>query len=151
MDYSKTTIQEIYSSVYNYGQPEESYLEAENIFEFRKLIIKWFNMIENGTANKIYPDFFDNSVTLEKANLLIEEIEDDFLKESGRWEYLNVNAGPGFTRLNPPAKIAFAQQIFKLIKSPEQITKEVEEKKRNNEKIIPDNLVQPYYYGCEME
>jgi len=150
LDYTNTTIYDIFLTIYNYNKPEESYLEAENIMAFRELLCNWFKMIEDGRTEKIYPDFSDTSVTLDMANLLIEELESDFLLELPRAMRVNgTTKGPGFTRLNDHAKIAFAQQVFGLIKTPEQITKEVEEKHLNNEIIIPESLAVPAYYNYE--
>jgi len=147
LDYTNITIHDVFLAIYDYSKPEESYLEAQNIMDFRELLCLWFKMIEDGRAEKIYPDFSETLVTLDLANLLINEIEDDCLIELPRAMSVNgTTKGPGFTRLNDHAKIAFAQQVFSLIKSPEQITKEIEEKHRNHEVIIPENLSLPAYY-----
>lgn len=98
-----------------------AWVEAENSFSIRKIWNEWFYAIESGEAELRDPNPFDDSVSQARADRLVKEMDEDFDIEKGRWQSLGVEAGPEFSRLSPKARIAFAQEVFKVIKTDRQL------------------------------
>lgn len=140
--YSNISVDRMYSEVTQRQHDREhaalAWAEAENIIEIRDLLCSWFDAMENGTADKRSLDPRGPAVSLEEAEMMIAEIDDDFNKEKNRWESLEVEAGPDYFRLAPAAKIAFVQQILMTIKSMGQLEKEVWARQKADEQISPE-------------
>ena len=172
--YANTTVEIIYNSVrfstprllIPDETPEEralgekrqaaaEWVEAENIFAVRAVIIEWFNALNDGTANDRYPDPTclegppGEPITEERADKFVEELEDDMLKESVRFRGLGKEVGPGFPRLEPHARLAFMQAMWQVMKTKEQIKSEALERIRT--KDLPEAILQnsglPTYSG----
>lgn len=140
--YANITTDRIYSECtqrsYDIAHAALAWAEAENIMAVREVMCDWFDAMENGTANKRRFDPRGPIVSLEEAEKMIAEIDDDFNLEKGRWASLDVEAGPDYFRLEPIAKIAFVQQILMTIKTIEQLEKEVWIRQKAGEQIPPE-------------
>jgi hypothetical protein len=115
----------------------ERWVFCENMMEIRLRIIQWWYWIEDGSAEKKYPDPTDTSILQERADKFISELEDDMLKEKNRWKALSKNAGPGFDRLLPHARIAMAQDIMRMFKPSKQIRNEAGKRVQDGEHLPP--------------
>jgi len=144
--YANMTVAELYTSVkfsYPYVSTSEDaavgWIEAENIFDVRAIIIEWFDALNDGTANDRYPDPIclegppGKPITEERADKFIEELEADMLKEWMRFGSLGREAGPGFDRLEPHARMAFMQAVWQVMKTMDQIQEEAAERTKAKE------------------
>lgn len=113
-----------FTGMYGGDSTPESWVEAENVMKVRELVCGWFNAMESGEANNRYPDPYGKAISQQKADKFIKELDDDFNKESGRFEGLSADVGPEFFRLKPHARLAFAQEFFSLVMTKAQIKKE---------------------------
>ena len=104
------------------------WVEAENIFAVREVIIEWFNAMNEGVANDRYPD----PLNLEgpPGELITEERADEFVEalEQARFKGLGKEEGPGFPRLEPHARIAFMQAMWQVMKTDKQLRLEAKER-----------------------
>lgn len=143
--YSNITVDRIYSECtqrsYDIAHVALAWAEAENIMAVREIMCDWFDAMENGVAHKRFQDPRGPAVSLEEAERMIAEIDDDFNIEKNRWTGLGVEAGPDYFRLEPHAKIAFVQQILMTIKTMEQLEKEVYERQKAGEQIPPEAFI----------
>ena len=163
--YANTTVEIIYNSVRfstpRVHLPDETeeeralgekrqaaaeWIEAENVFDVRAVLIEWFDALNDGTANDRYPDPTclegppGEPITEERADKFVEVLEDDMLKESGRFRGLGKEVGPGFPRLEPHARLAFMQAVWQVMKTKEQIKLEAIDRIRT--KDLPDAVLQ---------
>ncbi len=119
-----------------------AWVEAENIYEVWKVTQHWFELMESGEAASRYPDPFWRDedfpgkapLTQEVADRLIEEMDEDFMLEKGRFQG---RAAPEFSRLPPHARIAFAQDLYRVMKTSAEIYKEAEERLARGEVLPP--------------
>lgn len=142
--YGRMTLESMYQITqkgYDLAHVSLAWVEAENIMEIRSLMSNWFDAMEDGTANKRFQDPRGPVISLEEAERMIAEIDDDFNIESNRWRGLGVEAGPDYFRLEPHAKIAFVQQILMTIKSISQLEEEVFNRQKIGEQIPPKLFV----------
>lgn len=147
VDYSDTTIRDIYNSIVM-PQIERglAWVIAENTYAVRAIIIKWFKALESGSAFKKHPNLLDNSISMEKANKLVEELDAEFDVEfENRKESIGADASADFRRLPPYARLAFAQELFKVLKTEEQLEKELKKRLENGEVIPPKEKVNQYF------
>lgn len=149
-NYSDMTADQMYTSsigVYGSDINKRAYIwvECENALEVRAVWCEWFDALENGTANKRQPDPTNlntpdgRRITQGRADIFIEELEADFYIENKRWRGLGKDAGPGFDRLEPHARIAFMQAIWRVMKTEEQIEEEAKERLEN--KDLPEKVI----------
>lgn len=145
--YANMTVQQLLTETHPYWRNKFedpvlekaiAYVEAENIFAVRALISEWFTAIESGEAETRDPDPFDNSVSQERADTLIQELDSDFDIENYRWGTLGVTKGPEYSRLSPKARIAFAQAVFKILKNEDVIIAEACTRLNNGEELPPN-------------
>jgi len=143
-DYTDIDTGKIYRSTTTYGSQKAievsravRWVESENIMEIRAVTIKWFNMMESGEADTQYPDPFDTTISQDKADRLISELDADFAAERYRYRNIGVTAGPGFERLSAHARLAFAQEFFSVLKSREQLEAEAQQRLSAGEQIPP--------------
>ena len=103
-----------------------AWLEAVNILDVWKVVQDWFEAMQRGEANNRYPDPawangdgpMKKDVTQEIADRLVVEMDEDFDLERTRFPG---GRGPGFQRLAPHARLAFAQQYFAIVKTAQQL------------------------------
>mgnify|MGYP001610454007 FL=1 len=100
-----------------------AWTEASNTMVVWKLIQRWFERMEDGTAEKAYPSFraMKRQVTQEMADELVEELDADFEIEHHRFPE---GYGPEFCRLSSLARLAFAQEMAQVMKTDEEIQAE---------------------------
>ena len=148
--YTDLTIEQIFFGLPSkmYGTSDRAiqcWSEAVNIFEVRQTIIEWFNALQEGTANDRYPDPFiveapkGKLITQERADDFVEQLEADMLLEKARFGSLNRDAGPGFTRLESHAKIAFMQSIWSIMKTPQELMEDAD--RRFRERDLPESIL----------
>ena len=119
-----------------------AWVEAENTVVTWKLFQAWFEMMESGIADDQYPDIFwkdDDYPTLKPltqdlADELIAEIDADFMLEQSRFRE---RSAPEFDRLVPHARMAFAQAVYRVTLSSEEIARKAEELVKDGETIPP--------------
>lgn len=125
-----------------------AWVEAENIHQVWELVQRWFEMMESGEAINRYPDPFWRDkdfpgkvpLTQEVADVFIEELDTDFMLEKSRFQG---RLGPEFARLPPHARLAFVQEVYKVIKTSAQIQKEAEERLAAGETLPPPARQRP--------
>ncbi|MBI2020215.1 hypothetical protein HYS94_02230 [Candidatus Daviesbacteria bacterium] len=139
MTYENMTIDQIFQFVYYRREKSQAqaWVEAENDFAVRAIIGKWFKYLEEGIANDRYPDPLNTTISQERADKLIEELDADFMIESGRFANLGVETGPEFFRLEPYAKRAFAQDIWSVMKTDKDIEMETVQRLNAGEELPP--------------
>ena len=123
-----------------------AWVEAENVYEMWKLVQKWFEFIENGSATDRFPDPYWKSedypdkvpLNQEIADTFSEEMDADFMLEKSRFQG---RFAPEFVRLPQHARMAFVQDAYKLVKTSSQINREAEERLSAGETLPPP--VQP--------
>lgn len=119
-----------------------AWVEAENIYEVWKLTQAWFDLMESGEAANRYPDPFwrdedypeKTALTQEVADKFIEEMDEDFMREKSRFQG---RAAPEFARLPAHARMAFVQEVYRIIKTGAEIQKEAEARLRAGEVLPP--------------
>lgn len=119
----------------------KAWIEAENIVETWKLVQEWFEMMENDTADNQYPDpMWDSDLypdmkplTQDLAEEMVEEFDADFQLEKNRFQG---RSGPEFKRLASHSQLAFAQAIYRITLSQQEITTRAE-KLVSSEASIP--------------
>lgn len=123
----------------------EAWVCAQNDMAVRAIIIDWFYALENGTAELRLPDPRDNVLTQDKADRIIQTIDDDFYSEHNRYSGLHVDKGPEyFLRLSPRGRFTMAQEILSVLMKPEQIEEEAARRIKNKETI--PNMDEVVYY-----
>jgi hypothetical protein len=144
--YQNMTVRELYTSAVGKWRTRDrsaelaeasGWIEACNIMELRLLISDWFRALEDGSVEHRHPDPTDNTITQERADRLVVELDADFEMEHGRFANLHADAGPQFTRLSPITRIAFAQAVFAVVRDLEDIEREAWERLRDGEKLPP--------------
>ena len=89
LKYSSTS-HRIYGSILTAEEVACDWVEAENMMAIRLVLIEWFDALQDGTANDRYLDPTNmeapvgRPITQERADLFVEELEDDMLKEKAR-------------------------------------------------------------------
>ncbi|MFH1290407.1 MAG: hypothetical protein ABIH92_03295, partial [Nanoarchaeota archaeon] len=155
-DYTDMRTEDIYASLkykrfpreYHANDSAELWVEAENMMAVRKLIIRWYRELEAGTAdrnNRIDP--LNISITQGKADNFIKVLDEEFDKEMYRAESLKIDTPVEFNRLSSNARIAFAQQIFDLIKDEDTLIAESERRIQAGEILPPKDTKKEYYKG----
>ncbi len=161
-DYSKTSVVDFYGAIRTSwapwrtkkSDPEEeaqeaageafnlacAWVEAENVWEVRKLVCRWFDDLESGAANVQYPDPFKSTLSQEEADSLIKELDEEFYREKGRWGSLSVEAGPEFSRLASHARIVFVEELKAVLKSRDEIIEEARERLESGEQLPPNKI-----------
>ena len=150
-DYSSTTTKNLYQAgIWSEDCPWEKtpegracgWVEAENMMAVWRLVEDWFLAMEDGTADSRYPDpnwaqpGDREPLSQELADRIIEEMEEDFLIEERRM--LNMGKKPPeFSRLAPHARMAFAQQIYAIMKPLWAIREEAKERAAAGESLPP--------------
>lgn len=123
MSYEKTSYHDILATVQSsmgYQVEPVAEAEAENIMAVWDIVKRWFGYMQAGEALYKHPDPTWKSkpgrkpLTPEMADLLIKEITEDFAIERGRFPSTS-GLGPGFERLMPEARLAFAQELYDTI------------------------------------
>lgn len=115
-----------------------SWVEAENTFEIWKIIQKWFDFIENDDAINKYPDpYSDVKISIEMADKVIKEIDEDFMLEKSRFQG---RLAPEFSRLPNHSRIAFIQEVSLILKTMDEIKSEAIEKVKSGELVPPPIL-----------
>lgn len=107
---------------------------GQNVFrhvqEFFDVFAKWFNRLQDGTHVLAIPDPFDNTVEPEKADRVVNEIDQDF-EDHENWRIIQgkYDALPQFSRLSSNARIAMVQEIFAVLRyqkeHPEEYTEPI--------------------------
>ena len=124
--------------------PARRWVEAENTSAVFAVIMDWYNMLEAGIAELQYPDpaWRDSDypeltpLTPEHVDQLIAEIDADFEREHDRFPE-TTRLGPDFGRLRPHARMAFAQAIYRVLKSEGQMEAEARSKPDAGEALPP--------------
>lgn len=137
------------------GNEAAAWVEAENTYAIWEVVQKWFEYMEQDTADNNYPDpeWVSRSglkqLTQELADRLVEEIDEDFGIEKNRFHDLEVEEGPNFCRLSFHARLAFAQEICDTLKTYKEIVDEAENRKAKNEIIPPPEVAHEdvMFYG----
>lgn len=119
-----------------------AWVEAENNSAVFAVLMRWFGLMQAGTADQQYPDptwkQFESpglrALTPEVADELIAEIEADFEIEKNRYPE---GVGPGYYRLMPHARMALAQELYKALKTDAQIKAEAEARRASGETLPP--------------
>lgn len=124
--YSNLTVADLYQGdVYkDMSKPLECayyWVEAENVWLVRATVAKWFDWLNEDVANKHYPDTRGKMFTQERADAFVEALEDDMMREESRFSQLGKDAGPGFLRLEPHARVAFMQDVWLVMKTKEEL------------------------------
>ena len=144
LKYSPTS-NRTYGTVLTAEEAACDWVEAENMMDIRRVLIEWFDELQDGTANDRYPDPtkmeapVGKPITQERANLFVEELEDDMLIEKARFRGLKKEAGPGYTRLEPHARVAFMQSMWRTMMTAEEI--KAEARKRLKSKNLPEDVL----------
>lgn len=146
MDYRNTTVRDLYRTCRDRGATEldeaMAWVEAENIAAVWKVVARWFQYIESGEAAHRYPDpkwqtpKGRASLTLERADQLIKEMDADFEIESYRFPS---GGGPDFKRLPAHARMAFAQEVYGVLKTEAEIEEEASRRLKAGERFPPDD------------
>jgi len=145
-DYSTTTVEDLFMEIVKKPEPldqtpAEMWIEAENVMELKKLLVKWFYMMEDGTAFMKKPDPLNSSWNEKRARKLVEELDLDFNIESTRWPSYDVEEGPEYIRLTGGSLIAFAQEYDKIRKKYSEIKEEAKRRLDKGEKILPEQYL----------
>ena len=121
-----------------------AWIEAENIMDLRQLISNWFQLIETGESDGTYPSI-NSSITQKEADHLIEELDADFQIERARFPDSDPEAGPAFVRLLPHSRLAFVEEIKKILKQSDQLEYEARKRIDSGEIIPPEKffIVEP--------
>ena len=110
-----------------------AWVEAENIFEVWKIVQKWFDLMKAKLVGHELPspywqdDLYTDKTKLTQsvADLLVKEIDEDFMMEKNR--FMGRKA-PNFSRLPPGARMSFAREIYRTMKSQRAINIEADER-----------------------
>lgn len=94
--------------------------ESLNIYHVWEKVQEWFELMESGDAENRYPDPFWNdadypdktALTQDVADEFIAEMDADFMLEKSRFQGRLV---PEFSRLPPHSRMAFVQDMYKII------------------------------------
>lgn len=118
-----------------------AWIEAENIYAVWEIVQKWFELLEGGQTNNIFPDPFWKHSNYPKKKKLTQEVANNFIKELEadleiETRY-NSSLSSGFDRLSSHARLAFVQAIYQVMKTSEEILEEVEIRLANGEKLPP--------------
>ena len=111
----------------NYRTRAVSRIEAENIDAVWKVVSRWFQHMEHGEAALHMPDPFwkdlpgKRPLTQSVADKLAAEVEADFEMERNRFP---AGGGPGFSCLSAPERLAFAQEVWRAVKSTARLIEE---------------------------
>lgn len=117
-----------------------AYVEAENVAKVWEMVQEWFEAMESGEAWNRYPDpdWVDppgrKPLTQEVADAMIDEMDADFDLEKNRYPD---GRGPEFKRLPPHARLALAQGLRAILKTPGEIEQETEERLAKGEQLPP--------------
>lgn len=117
-----------------------AYVEAENVARVWEVVQEWYEAMESGDASDRYPDpdWTDppgrRNLTQELADAMILEMDADFDLEKNRYPD---GRGPEFKRLPAHARLAFAQQLRLVMKSPAEIEQETRERLAKGEPLPP--------------
>ena len=95
--------------------------------------------MQSREAEQRWPDPQGGAVSVELADMLIEELDADFNKEVNRFPGIDPEAGPAFHRLLPHARLAVAQEMLGVLKSEAQLEEEMERRMKNGEKLPPED------------
>ncbi|HZX50298.1 MAG TPA: hypothetical protein VFE94_04130 [Candidatus Paceibacterota bacterium] len=117
-----------------------AWVEAENICKAWCVVDKWFQLMQTGEADNHLPDPLwhrrDHGkkapLTQELADKFIEELDEDFLIEKGRF---GGRLPPDFSRLSPSGRIAFVQEMYEVLLTEEELEEEAD--RRLKAKDIP--------------
>ncbi len=100
--------------------PPEEYAKLDPfVQEARVLMEDWFQAMESGAADSrapdpLYPVGIDSAV----ADKIVKHIDEEFERELRGWASSEAagsyTVGPGFCRLKPAQRLAFAQQLHAL-------------------------------------
>lgn len=127
------------------------WVEAENIENVFALMQAWFKKMESGEADSITPDprwkprHSDFEMTTELADKIITEIDADFDLEKSRFQG---RGAPDYNRLNPTARIAFAQEIYDNLMTLEEIEAEARRRLAEGEEFPKDGQTENLaFYG----
>jgi len=155
MTYENMKVADIYLSMpkNRVASTADYWVEAENIFTVRAIFIDWFNAMEDGSAANRYPDLNDATYIMEDADKLVKELDADFDIEKRRYHGLKVEAGPGYERLAPHSRLAFAQEVFGAVLSESEIYIEAKRRLEAGETIPPEDakVVSIDYWGWEFD
>lgn len=105
----------------------------------RDVEIRWHQYIVEGVVSAHQPDplFHEPDglapLTIERAHLLVATIEDDFNKELERTQ----KKPTGYMEMPDSAQMAFAQELYGVIRTVAQICAEAEWRLAAHEKIPP--------------
>lgn len=124
-------------------QEAMAWIEAEDIVAVWKIVQAWFERMEDGTARHRFPDpFWDHArwgrkrpLTQQIADRIIAEMDADFEIERARFPQ---GVGPEFARLPPHARLAFAQEVYGVIKTEGEIEEEATRRTRRGERFPND-------------
>ena len=157
MSYKNITAEQIYQSMSSslWQNNMEAWVCAQNDMEVRQVIIDWFYALENDIAELRLSDPRDKKLTQEKADKIIQTIDDDFESEHNRFSILGVDKGPEFfERLSQHGRFTMAQEILSVLMTPEKIEEEAAKRIKNRE-LVPERYSAGYaedeilwsYYG----
>lgn len=134
-----------------------AWVEAENLWDCRRLIQQWFELLERGETDYHKPDPlwqgkpWEKPVTQERVDRFISELDADFDKEETRWR----NAGnkgrpamPEFHRLSPSARLAFFQEFRAIYLPPDEAQREAQRRLNAGENLPPWNSPTAHEYTC---
>ena len=132
MSYENTSVKDLYvSALASFSGLEEkaqAWVEAQNTEAVWVVVKKWFGYMQSGEARFKYPDpnWQDSDhpgrrpLTQEVADLLVQEMDEDFLIEKNRYPK-DTGLGPDFIRLPAHARIAFAQELYVTIMTKKEV------------------------------
>lgn len=120
-----------------------SWIEAENIMQLREIVCDWYYALENGSIQYRLPDLMDNNVTQNKADDLIQILDEEFEIETiQRGHVLDIDCGPNLFRMHPTQRLAFAQSFYAKMLTEEQIEEQAWLRLKAGEKLPPLNWSQ---------
>lgn len=149
MPYENVGVRSLYNACSShYGDQDihlaMAWVNAENVEAVWKVVQTWFELMEAGRAVDRYPDPFwetkhpmkKRPVTREMADRLIAELDADFQLEDRRFPD---GKGPEFNRLPAHARVAFAQEVYGVMKSEGEIEAEARRRIRSGERLPPED------------
>ena len=134
--YKDTSIRSLYESCLSQPWPGAmspqdhalAWVEAVNAKAVWAVVISWFDALQDGSIVQRLPDPLWRSrrghlVTQEIADTLVQEMDEDFDLEKGRFP-AGADSGPALSRMLPAQRLAFAQHYFTVLLTRDELLTE---------------------------